>query len=274
MKCRPQFALMMLVGLSSLRALAIGHHSPSDPIFTPPPAATTDGRCTNNNTSQVTYGERCYKWLDRARDVIGCIDQTEWQILYDKMVVPYCDAISGHFTHTCHCGCFAPETKLLAFDKEAGAEVDTSIVDIATTPERYDVLTVSPDASLDALRLTTRPVARTTKGDAGKPLIAIELVDGRKLRVTEEHGVLLSDGRMVAAGDLEASDSLVDASGAAVGIARLTTEAYEGKVYNLVTDAPVSQELSHLVVAEGLIVGDLAWQNSLARELDSIVIRQ
>lgn len=256
-------------------ALARGHGNPNDPIYTVNPAAVTDGRCTGNHAPEGVWGARCHKWLDRARDVVGCIDPSEYAILHAKNLVPMCDAISGAFTHTCYCGCLAPETRLLALDTVDREAKWIAIEDLPGREDDLELYTLRPDARLGDLHLETKRVAKMTAGVETKPMVAVTLRDGRRLRLTEEHGVLLSDGRMVAAGDLTPADALVTMHGDPASIRSIERLHAAGqRVHNVLIDAPNESKTSHLIIAEGFVVGDLAWQNSLARELDAVAVRQ
>jgi hypothetical protein len=78
---------------------------------------------------------------------------------------------------------------------------------------------------------------------------------------------------MVAARELDpALHSLVTENGQFVPIARIERKATDRNVYNVLTDAGLSHK-GHMIIANGLVVGDIMWQNTLAADLHAIVIR-
>ena len=53
----------------------------------------------------------------------------------------------------------------------------------------------------------------------------------------------------------------------------ITHERTSEDVFNVLASAGLSHK-GHMIVANGVIVGDLMWQNTLAKDLNSIVVRQ
>jgi hypothetical protein len=91
--------------------------------------------------------------------------------------------------------------------------------------------------------------------------------------LSTEHAVLLSSGEMVAARELDAAlHSLVTEKGEIVAISKIERRATDDDVYNVLTDAGLSHK-GHLIIANGLVVGDIMWQNTLAADLHAVIIR-
>jgi len=78
---------------------------------------------------------------------------------------------------------------------------------------------------------------------------------------------------MVAAKDLQIGQTLVRQDGSPNQIAAITRVPTDDEVYNVLTDAGLVHQ-GHMIVAGGVIVGDLMWQNTLATDLDAIIVRQ
>ncbi|KAB8032268.1 Hint domain-containing protein [Fluviispira multicolorata] len=93
-----------------------------------------------------------------------------------------------------------------------------------------------------------------------------------RLAVTSEHAILLADGRMIAAKNVKLTDQLVLANGNPIGIKSIESLKTNKNVLNVLTTG--NSNIEHTVFAEGLIVGDLAWQNNLQKQLNAIAIRK
>jgi hypothetical protein len=132
---------------------------------------------------------------------------------------------------------------------------------------------MSSMASFEHFVFESRPVIATTVGPEEKPLVVIITKDGRRLGVTEQHAVLISTGEMLKAVDLTTDQELVNHTGELVGIERIERIHTSAPVHNFLTDAELDP-YGHLIVAEGLVVGDIMWQNTLAKMLGEVIIRQ
>ncbi len=76
---------------------------------------------------------------------------------------------------------------------------------------------------------------------------------------------------MVAAKNLKEGQILVSSDGKPVTLERIEHRMIAEDVLNVLTAG--DSGLSHMVFAEGLVVGYLAWQNSLQSELNAVAIR-
>ncbi len=224
-----------------------------------------DRRC---ETQQIPATE-CASTQKWALD-IGCINQEEYNSLVKISAVPTC---RGTKLHTwCPCGCFAPETRLFGVNKSS-AEADwISIREILENRQDHQILTLTDDATLSDLQTIPREIRRSTSGPEKKPLVFINTSDGKALGLSEEHAILLASGEMVAAKTLKEGQELVSSLGATPTITQIERRTIPDDVLNVLTDGDTN--LSHIIFAEGLVVGDLAWQNSLQSELNAIAIRQ
>ena len=194
----------------------------------------------------------------------GCIDQQERDYAIGHGVMVFC--LGPTIVSACPCGCFERGTRILT----AASAATWTAVDDLTAADR--VVAPSGDAQLRDLALAPHAISYTTKGPEKHELDVFESVGGKRLALTERHGVLLADGRMVAAKDVVASDKLLAADGTAVTIKSITRRTTTADVYNVLVEGKADTE--HLVVAEGLVVGDILWQNALGADLGSVLLRQ
>ena len=162
---------------------------------------------------------------------------------YDFYINGYCEA-----------SCYTPEQKVLFSD---GYQ---SIVD-ATASLREDVVTLTPDSTLDDIQLQVGRTHSFTKEirDTNHPIVEVRTASGGLVRVTVEHPVINGQGRIVAAQTLKVGDELVKADGTRDEIVEINRTTHYGKVYNL---RPAATELvSHVLVAEGYLMGSSLFQN-------------
>ncbi|MEI6790756.1 MAG: Hint domain-containing protein [Myxococcaceae bacterium] len=174
--------------------------------------------------------------------------------------------------HLCPCGCFDPTTRLYIFDQTKNLNEWKPIQDIVMDVQKYSIWSLGEESSVLAPTLAKQGIAKFTYGPETKPLVLIHTQSGQKLAITPDHAVLLIDGRMVAAETLKLGQLMVSDKGVPDEVVKISERTIQGDVLNVLTSG--KSYLSHLVLAEGLIVGDLIWQNSLKSELNSVILRQ
>ncbi|SFD72016.1 Hint domain-containing protein [Pseudoalteromonas denitrificans] len=170
----------------------------------------------------------------------------------------------------CKCGCFEANTDISVWLKELGTKGTVAAKDI----EKHDRLVgLTSDATLSTLTTQNFGLKSITSGAEKLELYVFNLENGTQLKVTQHHGMLLSSGEMIAAKDVTASDSFISAATQnEVEIVNITREVTYDDVYNFETNG--SDDANHIIVAEGIYVGDIVWQNQLASELGKIAIRR
>lgn len=161
----------------------------------------------------------------------------------DYFVIAYCES-----------SCYAPDQSLRFGDG------DVNIVD-AMKDQRDDLVTLSPDATIDNLATqTSRVYSYTSETRDGEHLLyTLTTASGGWLRVTNEHPVLTSEGRLLKAEKLREGDELLKVDGTPDPIVTIEKSTYFGKVYNIkpVSRAPVA----NILIAQGYLVGSARFQN-------------
>lgn len=135
------------------------------------------------------------------------------------------------------------------------------------------IYTLTDDAFLDDLSFQVRGVESYTDSvmESRHTLVHLTMKSGGTLRITENHPMLKSDGRMVEAEDLKIGDQLVAHDGAFDEIIQKDHEDYVGKVYNVSPDSD-SQE-GHILVAGGYLTGSSWYQNEGVEQVNRIILR-
>jgi hypothetical protein len=199
----------------------------------------------------------------------------EYQFAITNSVAPLC-GFPMHptvYIGWCRCGCFEKGTSIAMMDRSSMTRASVLVEDVESVRDTLDAVTMTSESELDGLAFESRPVLATTAGPEEKPLVVVIMGDGRRLGVTEQHALLLSTGEMVKAVDLTTRDELVDESGAFVDIASIERVYTSADVFNFLTDAGLDPK-GHLVIAEGLVVGDIMWQNTLAKQIGDVILRK
>ncbi|KFE58915.1 Hint domain-containing protein [Hyalangium minutum] len=171
----------------------------------------------------------------------------------------------SHVNGYCEAACYTPEQKILFSSGEV------PILD-AMNSLRDDLITLTPDSTLDNLRLHQNSTYSYTRElrDAEQKLCIITTQSGGRLSITLEHPVINGEGRIVQAQTLKVGDELVKADGTLDPIVDIQRTTYFGKVYNI---APVSTDLvSNILVAQGYLVGSVRFQNDEVRYINRIIL--
>jgi hypothetical protein len=165
----------------------------------------------------------------------------------------------------CTASCYPPEQQLLFPDGQS------RIVD-AVAAMKPQVMTLTPDSSLENFSLQSSPTYSYTAEfrDSKHPIIDLVMASGGKLRVTPDHPMINSEGRLIQAQTLKVGDELVKQNGTFDPIVGVTRTEHVGKVYNLQPAA--SERISHILVAEGYLVGSSLFQNDEVGYTNRIIL--
>lgn len=170
----------------------------------------------------------------------------------------------------CKCGCFIEGTRLLSILKGS-----KNWLEIEKLLKEQDALvTLEGGANDFQLGEAKKPNYMQSRNEQRKhnTVRLHYLIEGtaQVLQVTTSHPVLLSDGTLVMASQVQAGDLLLDTQGQTVEVTEVEHNVpYVGKVYNVDT-----QESSHIIFAEGVAVGDYRIQNDFDRQQGRLQSRQ
>ncbi|WP_164011238.1 Hint domain-containing protein [Pyxidicoccus trucidator] len=174
---------------------------------------------------------------------------------------------SFYVVANCESSCYAPDQEVLF------SEGSVPISD-AIQKQREDLITLSPDSTLDNLQLQPNRVYSYTSEirNSEHVLYEIRTAGGGKLRLTNEHPVVNSEGRMVRAQDLKVDDELLRQDGTPERITSVERTTHFGKVFNL---RPVSRDqVSNVLVAQGFLVGSARYQNEDVQFMNRIILQR
>lgn len=205
--------------------------------------------------------------LRQAAVAQGCITQAQANEMAAANQIPLC--VGSTSMGTCKCGCFAPNTRLGIWSESLEDLTAESLYGRNLSPE---LMSLTADARLSRPEFEGRVIADKSHGKEERYLVRFELANGNTLRVTEGHPILLASGQMKTAREITLGDKLIDASGKEMGLANVTREAYQGNVYNFQTNGQALSQ--HVLIADGVLVGDLAWQNAMHEEWEGLSLRQ
>lgn len=174
----------------------------------------------------------------------------------------------GKVLMVCPEGCFEASTRIL---------VDSSSPTVSERQVRelgFDdrPMSLHANSSLEEPMLTGKAVTKLVAGEEVEPLFVFKLSNGRELKVTQHHAMVLADATVVAASDVREGDMFVSADGELIDILSIDRELTYDDVYNFSTDG--KEKIEHVVVAEGVLVGDLRLQSDLGYEEAVIALRE
>jgi hypothetical protein len=173
--------------------------------------------------------------------------------------------------YLCQFGCFSLSTRILVqnenkgFHHLAARNVDSAILLGGITSEYFfDSPIIEPKA--------IESIIRSKEGEE-ENLLAFELENNATLRVTVNHGMVLSDGRVVSSQNVKTTDAFVDYAGAPVKILNISNyRQNEGTINFRLKGSKTG--INHIMGAEGVLVGDHAWQTDMEDDLNGIAIRR
>lgn len=175
---------------------------------------------------------------------------------------------NNQISAVCKCGCFDASVKILVNIGSEFSERNASEI-----REKDFVVSLEGSTQLSELSAKSVPVDIVVKGKESRNLIAFKMENSRTLTVTENHRIVVENGTVKAAKDIIQSDKFIEyPSGKTVSIKEISQVTASGEVYNF--ELKSIEKTGHIVVAEGLLVGDLAWQNQYSAESSSILLRK
>ncbi len=197
------------------------------------------------------------------------LDGLTWLQDNDWCPVHYDVGLGERIQVLCKQGCFAEDTQIaVGYDDQGRAQSKAASAITASDT----LLSLADDASLAGFDLVEREIGRPVHGPEASALFAFALGNGATLRVTQHHPMVLASGEIIEAAKVTTDASFVGIDGDLVAVRAISREQTKGHVYNYETSS--DSKLGHIIVAEGVLVGDLQLQNTLAREQSSIELRR
>lgn len=245
------------------------------PAAIPQPANATDVECftlgkpPNIRCATAVSPTVCSFLNDKALN-----EMLVTQDGYDYLVgIGFCAMVNNYgegdkIYDFCPMGCFAADAQILSLT----ADNKASYARAASVKTQSKLMSMADDASLSDVILGPQAVKRTVQGPEDAPLFVFALDNGSTLRVTEHHPMVLDSGKIIEASQVDSRMSFVGLDGRSVTISSIAREKATEDVFNFETAG--ASQLNHIIVAEGVLVGDLKLQNELANEQGSIEIRR
>jgi hypothetical protein len=168
----------------------------------------------------------------------------------------------------CPVGCFAATTQMLSSFSPDGT---TNYVAAQSVRPNIPLLSLA-DESLSDVSLAPHSVKRVVYGPESTHLFVFRLSNGQTLKVTQHHPMVLDNGKIIEAAQVDMTMAFAGIDGNPVAIKAITREKPTADVFNFETRS--DKQLGHIIVAEGVLVGDWKIQSELADEEGSIALRR
>lgn len=245
---------LILTILTSVQAAAVGRIQPANMIRC---ATATPQLCDVQR--QTALGK-------------GCITPAEFDYLTQVGGMPTCYSHDNSFMAWCPCGCFAPGTAIRVRSPESGEVMPIEEL-VAGVMNRQPVSVVSLDESarVNSIALRSLEIRNVSVGPEKSPMVDIR-TEKSQIALTSLHPVLLADGTIARAESLTPGQSLLSSTGIPEKITSVGRSFHQGLVYNLNVESNVDAE--HVVIANGLLMGDLYLQGNLTYFENQILVRQ
>lgn len=179
---------------------------------------------------------------------------------------PCTDAQKYGFLGFCAAGCYTPDQMIFFSD-------GPHAIRQAQQSSRQDIVTLSPEASLDNLDYQVSQLKSYTVDikEYEQHILRITTLTGGELKVTLNHPLVDSEGVMRKAKDLKVGEALVREDGEFDAIQSIEKIAYDGKVYNV--EMNDTETNNNIVVAQGFLNGSVHYQNAGAKEINRVALR-
>lgn len=201
---------------------------------------------------------RCPGLNQRMQDQ-GCITNDERISLDKNSWGAMCEL--KDLIGVCHCSCFDPSTRVLVENIRTNESSWVVASDLLQKHEQYRIYVLETGSFVAGqIKLETFPF-KILPCDS-REVLSLEMTNGSVLKVTFEHPVLLPSGTMAQAQKLKVGDKLKNYLGHEITIKTITNEMSSGDVLNILVDEE-HQRSPHVIVADGLLVGDAQWQRLL-----------
>ena len=199
-------------------------------------------------------GNITYVWAQAPSDVNAPCDQ----------------AAKYELLGACVAGCYAPD-QVVEFDR---GDLNIAVAEREQNQGRAPegIVTLGPQTSLEKFELGVSKLHQVVTDVQPKwqDLVYIKLAGG-SLKVTPNHPLITSEGRMVRAEDLKVGQELLTRDGKKDPIVEISTLPYYGRVYNVAVAS--ENPMQQIVIGQGYLNGSIWYQNQGATELNRRILR-
>lgn len=155
--------------------------------------------------------------------------------------------------------CYSAQQKLQFAD--ASLEIGQ-----AYASKKGNLMALAADATLNNIQFQVHTKVTYSRSTHDvQPVMTLSTASGSRVRVTPDHPVVLSDGRIQEAMVLTLGDALLKATGEADAITHIELKLSHEPVFNLMPVAEDSatplKPIEHIVVAEGFLMGSSYFQD-------------
>lgn len=220
---------------------------------------------TKNNSGRCNGGIKANECAEEIAYAVaeGMIDAATGNWAKANNYYPTFISRGSKIGGVCQCGCFAAGTSVLT---------GSGWQDVSEITKGSFVTSYEEESNLSRPDFSERVVKSAISGPEKAPLFVFSTQSGHSISVTQHHGMVLASGRMKAARDVRLGDLFVTVEGKPTAVTAIKRVSTDKPVYNLEVSSPVAGD--HIIAAQGLLVGDLVWQNNLKKELSSIQLRK
>lgn len=217
------------------------------------------------------------KWVDEnggTRDgypVIGVVDENGDFSNPHNWFAPTnpnapCDFPTGYtIIGYCAAGCYTPD-QMIWFN-----EGHISIGE-AFKQKFQEIMTLTSSSDRNNLTFQVSPIDYfiTDLIERAQTILTIHTLSGGSLKVTENHALVDSEGRMRSADSMKPGEGLITAQGEVDPIISIIPEQYFGKVYNV--EVKTDNLTEKIMVAQGYLNGSVYFQNDITH-MNRLILR-
>ncbi len=226
---------------------------------------TPHKRCVKDGVSQGIYAAMCDGVKDgNCKEIpggcFGNFSNGEW----------FPTSFMDGSVRRCQCGCFADRTLFLT---QNGTISGKTLI----KRNKDNSFQLASADYLDGSISSYRPIENIVWGPEKKASIQIKTNSRREIILTSNHPVVIGDSKgdlkkVVIAKKVKSGEFLVDEDGVADQVNSVQEVAYSGDVVNFTVTS--NNSTNHIIVANGLKMGDNAWQQLLASQTARLMVRE
>lgn len=223
--------------------------------------------------------EECTSLVDRAFTMglitAGAVEVFKAEGFY-PVITPNNNMDGFELASVCPCGCFEAQTRILSL--RDGFAQWIAAKDIQSQKDKLlaldDETTLTQFKENPLAQFVPKKIEMKTAGEESLALFVFSLSNGQTLKVTDQHGMILSDGRVVPAKEIVQGQKFISVeTGEDVVVQSINREVTQDLVYNYRVKSKTPA--GTIIAAEGVLVGSHFLQEPENRkEAKGIALRQ